>query len=214
MLAGSIEELANETEVIFLAVKPQYFPDVAGELRNCLDYHLVISIMAGMTIDRLRDVLGVKNRIIRVMPNTPLMVGEGMSALCHEEHVREEDMAFAEGVFSALGKADWIREKDMDGVCGLSGSGPAFVAMMIEALADGAVYEGMLRKDAYRAAAQTVLGTAKLILEKDIHPAVLKDMVSSPAGTTIEGIRELEENGFRASVMNGVIASTERSRQR
>ncbi|MBQ4289119.1 MAG: pyrroline-5-carboxylate reductase [Clostridia bacterium] len=212
-VADSIEALANGSDIIFLAVKPQYFPDVAGELRQYLDYHLLISIMAGITIERIREALGEKCRIIRVMPNTPLMVGEGMSAMCPDEHVRQEDKAFADKVFSSLGTAQWVTEKAIDGVCGLSGSGPAFVAMMIEAMADGAVYEGMARKDALRSAAQTVLGTAKLVLEKDIHPAVLKDMVSSPAGTTIEGVRELEENGFRAAVMSAVIKATEKSKK-
>ena len=210
--AERITELVNATDVIFLAVKPQYFPDVADELKKTLDYHLVISIMAGITIERLRNALGDKNRIIRVMPNTPLMVGEGMSALCAGMNVRDEDKDLAEKVFKGLGKAEWVSEKDIDAVCGLSGSGPAYVAMMIEALADGAVMEGMPRDRAYKFAAQTVLGTAKLILDKDIHPAVLKDMVSSPAGTTIEGVYELENSSFRAAVMSAVIAGTEKSR--
>ena len=209
---NSIPELIYSSEVVILAVKPQFFDSISGTLKKYIDYHLVISIMAGITNSRLREGIGEKCRIIRTMPNTPLLAGAGMTAICAGDNVRDEDKALVSDIFGSLGKYFWTEEKYIDAVCGLSGSGPAYVALMIQAMADGGVYEGLPRDRALEMAAQTVYGTAKLVMEKNLHPEVLKDMVSSPGGTTIEGLKVLEEGNFRSSVMNAVIAGTEKSR--
>ncbi len=153
-----------------------------------------------------------KIKVIRVMPNTPAMVGCGMSALCRSESVTEEDFAFVLDIFRSIGEAEEVPESLMDAVTGVSGSGPAFVYLFIEALADGAVLAGLPRAKATKFAAQTVLGSAKMVLETGSHPGELKDAVCSPAGTTIEGVRALEQAGFRSAAMGAVIAAAEKSK--
>ncbi|MCI1824261.1 MAG: pyrroline-5-carboxylate reductase, partial [Megasphaera sp.] len=164
------------------------------------------------TIDRLAAPLPQGTKIIRVMPNTPALVGEGMSALAVNDAVTEDEKAAALAVFESFGKAALVAEQLIDAVCGLSGSGPAYVYMFIEAMADGAVLEGMPRQMAYTFAAQTVLGAAKMVLETGEHPGKLKDDVCSPGGTTIEAVRVLEEKGFRAAAAAAVVASTEKNK--
>jgi pyrroline-5-carboxylate reductase len=152
-------------------------------------------------------------RVLRTMPNTPAMVRQGAFALCSDCDLTQEERQIAEEIFSRLGTALWVPEQLMDAVCGLSGSGPAYVAMLIEAMADGGVREGLPRQLACQLAAQTVMGTAQMYLELGLEPARIKDMVTSPAGTTIEGCYALEKAGFRGAVIDAVHAGTERSKE-
>lgn len=180
---------------------------------------VVISIAAGLSVEDLQRMAeegcgprGVKTKIIRVMPNTPAMVGAGMSALCRNEYVTEEEFEFVMKIFSGIGSAEEVEESLMDAVTGVSGSGPAYVYLFIEALADGGVLAGLPRAKAVKFAAQTVLGSARMVLETGRHPGELKDAVCSPAGTTIEGVRALEAERFRHAVMSAVAASAEKSK--
>lgn len=211
--ANSASEAVSEANIVLLAVKPQVLPAALEGIRESIGAEkLVISIAAGITLAKLESLLGGEHRIVRVMPNTPALVGEGMAGICANANATEADRQLAVDMFSCLGKAQAVGEHIMDSVVGLSGSGPAYVYMFIEALADGAVQEGMPRAQAYVFAAQTVLGSAKMVLESGKHPGELKDMVCSPAGTTIEAVRALEESGFRAAVMNAVIAAAEKNK--
>ena len=199
--------------VVVLAVKPQILPAVmAGVKEFARPWHLIISIAAGVPLKLLEEALP-ESRIIRVMPNAPTLVSAGMAALAPGRGVTPEDLALALELFQAVGQAVVVEERLMDAVTGLSGSGPAFVAIFIEALADGGVKMGLPRALAHTMAVQTVLGTAKLCLEEDLHPGRLKDMVTSPGGTTIAGIHALESGGFRGVVMSAVEAAAERSKE-
>ncbi len=205
---------ANFGDIIFIAVKPSIVETVAAELISCGDISekLIISIAAGVELFKLEKFFDNKEmRIIRVMPNMPAMVGCGMSALCKNSYVTDEDMKTALGIFSTFGKALEVAENQMDAVTAVSGSGPAYVYMFIEALADGGVLNGLPRDSAYLLAAQTVLGAAKTVLETGKHPAELKDMVCSPAGTTIEAVASLESDGLRGSIIKAVNACAEKS---
>lgn len=210
--AESAAEAAAKADIVLLAVKPQVLASAVAGLKPGAD-RLVISIAAGITLSTLEELFGSNQRIVRVMPNTPALVGEGMAGICSNSAATEEDRQLALSLFSCLGRAELVTEHLMDSVVGLSGSGPAYVYMFIEALADGAVLEGMPRAQAYTFAAQTVLGSAKMVLESGKHPGELKDMVCSPAGTTIAAVRSLEESSFRASVMDAVIAAAEKNRE-
>ena len=212
-LAKDNQDLGNSCDLVFLAVKPQYMEDTLRSTGNSLDDKCVISIAAGLPAQKLASMISGKPRILRTMPNTPAMVLEGAFALCQDCNLTSEEKNIAEELFSALGIVEWVPEKQIDAVCGVSGSGPAYVAMFIEAMADAAVRDGLPRKTAYRLAAQTVMGTAKMVLDQDIHPGVLKDMVTSPAGTTIEGCYALENGGMRKAVMDAVHAGTLRSKE-
>lgn len=212
-IAENNEALGKSCDLVVLAVKPQYAAGALSELKNSLDGKAVISIMAGVTIERIRAMIAGRIRVLRVMPNTPALVNAGAFALCSDTDLAAEEKAFAEKMFSALGIVEWMNEHLIDAACGLSGSGPAFVALFIEALSDGGVLEGLPRATATRLAAQTVMGTAKMVLETGMHPGQLKDMVSSPGGTTITGCQTLEEMGFRAAAMDAVQAATRRSRE-
>lgn len=209
----SVEELIGASEIIVLAVKPQVLPAVlkAHSAKITAD-KLVISIAAGVTLTRLTELLSEAHKIVRVMPNTPAMVGEGMSGICVNENVTAEEKQEVLEMFQCFGKAELVPEKLIDAVVGVSGSSPAYVYMFIEALADGAVREGMPRSQAYTFAAQAVLGSAKMVLESGKHPGELKDMVCSPAGTTIDAVAALEESGMRAAVMNAVHVAAEKNR--
>jgi pyrroline-5-carboxylate reductase len=175
-------------------------------------YHLLISIAAGATLATLEAALPV-SRIIRAMPNTPALVGAGMTALAPGRRATPEDTALALELFQAVGQAAVVEERLMDAVTGLSGSGPAFVALFIEALADGGVKAGLPRTLAHNMAVQTVLGAARLCHEEDLHPGKLKDLVASPGGTTIEGLHALEKGGFRGLVMSAVTAAAARAKE-
>ena len=203
-----------QSEVIILAVKPQQMPQVAAGLRSKLSANagrLIVSIAAGVRLASLSEWLGPGLRLIRVMPNTPCLVGQGACAYSLGEHATAEDGALVGRLLGALGSAWQVEEKLLDAVTGLSGSGPAFVYLMIEALSDGGVKMGLPRAIATQMAARTVRGSAEMVLSTGEHPAVLKDRVASPGGTTIAGLQALEEGGLRAALMAAVEAATRRS---
>lgn len=208
-----LSELCRISDILLLGVKPQAVGSVFDEIKDVISGKAVISICAGVPVSRLKSLAGNDVRVLRIMPNTPALVGEGAMAVCDGSDFNESEMNTALAILRAAGDVCVVDEKLMDAVTGLSGSGPAFVAMFIEALSDGGVKCGLSRTVATELAAKTVLGTAKMVLEEKIHPAVLKDMVSSPAGTTIEGVAALENGAFRASVIDAVEAATERSRE-
>ena len=202
-------------ETVLLAIKPQILEPVVTALDLATHEELsplIVSILAGVTIKRLESAFA-GCPIIRVMPNTPATVGEAMSAIAVGRDVTPEQTAIASKIFDAVGEVAIVPEYLMDGVTGLSGSGPAYVALMVEALADGGVAVGLPRAIAQKLAIQTVLGTAKLLQESGMHPAELKDRVSSPGGTTIAGVAALEKGGFRATVMEAVKAACDRSQE-
>ena len=207
-------EAAAAAPLLVLAVKPQYAPAVGREIDGApRGDALIMSIMAGYDLRMLGELL--KNdqaHIIRVMPNTPAMVGEGAMAACRGEHVTDAEWKRGMELLSCMGLAEEVEEKWMDAVTGLSGSSPAFVFMFLEALSDAGVRAGLPRALASRLAAQTLAGSARLAQETGLHPAQLKDMVTSPAGTTIEGVAALEKDGFRAAVMDAVNAAVQKSR--
>ena len=210
---GSNEQAMTEAETTLLAVKPQILAEVAGPLAASIPAgHLVISIAAGVPIARLQALLGPKARIIRVMPNVLCTVDASASAFALGEGVTAAQAKWAATLLAAVGVAHQVDEKLLDAVTGLSGSGPAYVALVIEALADGGVAAGLPRAVALPLAAQTVLGAGKWVLENG-SPAALKDLVTSPGGTTIAGLRELEAGGLRSALIEAVVAATERSRE-
>lgn len=206
--------IARESDILILAVKPQILGSVLANLRDYVTSDkLVISIAAGVPLSTYEDALTEGTRVVRVMPNIAATVSEAASGISPGKNANSEDLKTALEIFSAVGTAVQVPESLMDAVTGLSGSGPAFIFPVIEAMADGAVLEGMDRKSALILAAQTVLGAAKMMLETGMHPGELKDMVTSPAGTTIQGIHALEEAGVRAAFMNAVIRASERSKE-
>ena len=208
------ENLCAESDMILLAVKPQQMEEALGMCGKAFAGKAMMSIVAGVSIERLKNaVSGKKPRILRLLPNTPALVFEGAFGLCKETDFTDEEKKFATDLFESIGIVEWVKEYDIDAICGLSGGGPAYAAMFIESLADGGVKQGLTRAVATKMAAQTVLGTAKLILDTGMHPGQVKDMVSSPAGTTIEGVETLEDGGFRHAVMRAVVDATNRSRE-
>ncbi len=208
------EEAVKWASIILLAVKPQVLPKVLKTIKKSIKKnHLVISVAAGVPISKIVAGLPLRTAVIRAMPNTPAMVLKGATALAAGENVTEDQLSVAKEIFEASGKVVVVEEKLMDAVTGLSGSGPAYVYVMIEALADGGVRMGLPRNVALTLATQTVLGTAQLALESGEHPGVLKDRVASPGGTTIAGLHELEQGGIRATLMNAVEAATRRSQE-
>jgi pyrroline-5-carboxylate reductase len=205
---------AQWAEVVVLAVKPQVLPAVLAEVAPQLRPEaLLISIVAGMPIARLAAVLGGRGRIVRAMPNTPALVGAGATALAVGPQVTAADLEVALLLFRGAGLVVQVEEKLMDGVTGLSGSGPAYGFVAIEALADAGVREGLPREVAVRLAAQTLLGAAQLVLETGEHPAKLKDMVTSPGGTSIAGLAALERGGLRAALQAAVAAAAARAKE-
>ena len=200
--SGDNHEVAAVSEVLFLAVKPQFFEEVTAQIREDISPEtLIVSIAPGKTLSWLGEKLGRHHKIIRAMPNTPALVGEGMTGLCGNVHVTAEEMAYVVRLCESFGRAECVPERLMDVVTGLSGSSPAYLFMIIEAMADGAVADGMPRQQAYRFAAQAVLGSARMVQETGKHPGELKDMVCSPGGTTIEAVRVLEEKGLRSALI-------------
>ena len=207
------KKVAESADVLILAVKPQFFPEVIAEIKDSVKADAVIlSIAAGKTISYIKEHFGKTVKVARCMPNTPALVLEGCSGVCFDELVSKEEKDLILQILSSFGRADEVPERLMDAVVGVSGSSPAYVFLFIEALADGAVAAGMPRKQAYEFAAQSVIGTAKMVLEMDKHPGELKDMVCSPGGTTIEAVRVLEESGFRGIVMDAVEACVTKSK--
>lgn len=207
-------EAARNADVLFLAVKPIFFPEVIAEIRDVVRPEtLVVSIAAGRNLQYLKDAFGRPElKIIRCMPNTPALVLEGCTGVCAGDEVPQADVEKVLELLRSFGTASVVPERLMDVVVGVSGSSPAYVFLFIEAMADEAVAEGMPRKQAYEFAAQSVLGSAKLLLETGKHPGELKDMVCSPGGTTIQAVKVLEEKGMRAAVMDAMEACIEKSR--
>ncbi len=207
-------EVIQRAQIIILAVKPSLVVPVLESAKSKFSPdQLVISIAAGVKLAQIESVLGDRQRIIRVMPNTAVFVGAGVSAYSPNTAALLQDIALVEKYFSAVGMVIRVPEPLMDVVTGLSGSGPAYVCTFIEALADGAVAMGMAKDVALKLAAHTVLGSAKWVIESGAHPAVLRDTVTSPGGTTIAGIRALEEGAFRGTVINAVMAATQRAKE-
>lgn len=212
-LAADDEDVCNSADMILLAVKPQNAKEALEMCKNALDGKAMMSIVAGVTVERLQNMVAGTPRILRIMPNTPAMVYEGAFALCSDNDLTAEELETAKAIYETIGVVEMIPEHLIDAVCGLSGGGPAYAAMFIEAMADGGVKQGLPRATAYRLAAQTCLGTAKMILEMGIHPGALKDMVTSPGGTTIEGCEALERGGMRAAVIDCINVATEKSKR-
>lgn len=207
-------DLAKFADAVVLAVKPDQIDDVLREMRDHLsEKHLIISIAAGVTLARMEAILGLGVRVIRVMPNTPALVGLSASAFALGKSAAVADAQLAKDLFSAVGTAYQVKESLLDAVTGLSGSGPAYIYLIIEALSDGGVAAGLPRDIATSLAAQTVLGSARMVLQTGLHTGVLKDMVTSPGGTTIEGLHELERAGVRGALMQAVRVAAEKSRQ-
>ena len=206
--------VAKQADYLFLAVKPQFCAQVAAQIKDVLPKNQVtISIIAGKNLSWLKEQLGEEKKIIRTMPNTPALVGEGITGVCRNALVEEKELEEALVLLRSFGRAEVVTEPMLDVVGAVSGSSPAFVFMFIEAMADGAVAEGMPRKKAYEFAAQAVLGSAKMVLETGMHPGELKDMVCSPAGTTIEGVGILEQKGMRSAVMDCIRACVKKTRE-
>lgn len=210
----SNSQVVKQSDVVILAVKPQYLSVVLEEIRESVDEKkLLISVAAGKTTKWISDYLERPVKIVRCMPNTPALVGAGCTAVCRNENVTDDDLKTALKIMTSCGIAEVVPETLIDCVTGVSGSSPAFVFMFIDALADAAVKGGMPRQQAYRFAAQTVYGSARMVLDTGKTPAELKDMVTSPAGTTIAGVQSLEEDGFRGSVMKAVEKAVQRSKE-
>lgn len=205
-------EVVSASDVLILAVKPQTLPALLNDIRHVVtEKHLIVSIAAGIPLTQLADGLLGNFRLVRVMPNTPCLLGASASGFAAGPGAQPGDVLIVERLFNAVGKAFALPEPLLDAVTGLSGSGPAFIYVMIEALADGGVRMGLPRDVAMTLAAQTVYGAARMVLETQQHPGVLKDAVTSPGGTTIAGLHALERGGFRAAIMDAVEAATRRS---
>ncbi|MCY6354306.1 pyrroline-5-carboxylate reductase [Clostridium sp. ZS2-4] len=206
-------EVARFSNIIFLSVKPNKYKDVIREIKNQVKQDtIIVTIAAGITIAKAEEYFEKGVKIIRTMPNTPALVGEGMSTLCLNELITEEEKKKIIGIFKCFGKVEVVEEQYMDVVTALTGSSPAYVYMFIEALADGAVLKGLPRQKAYKMAAQAVYGSAKMVLETGKHPGQLKDDVCSPGGTTIEAVYSLEKNGLRSAVIEAMEECVEKAR--
>lgn len=206
-------KVATNADILILAIKPQMFPSVVPVLKGMIkDQAIVVSIAAGKSLSYLEDMVGKDKKIVRLMPNTPAMVNEGLTAVCPNEKVTTEDLNKVLNICNSFGISEVIPESQMDAFCALAGSSPAYVFMYMEALADAGVKAGIPRDKAYKFAAQSTLGSAKLMLDTNKHPGVLKDMVCSPGGTTIEAVQALEEAGFRAAVFEAVEACIDKAR--
>ena len=212
--AASPQSLLDGAEVLLLAVKPQVLTSALELLREVVaETQTVISIAAGVSTARIEDCFAQHIPVVRVMPNTPALIGAAASAISAGQWATSAHLALAHRIFDAVGVAVDVPEKLLDAVTGLSGSGPAYVYVFIEALSDAGVRAGLPRDVATQLAAQTVLGSARMVLETGTHPGVLKDMVTSPGGTTIAGLHALEQNAFRGAVIDAVQAATQRSKE-
>lgn len=208
------KEVVRSTKTVVLAVKPQFYEEVLKEVQEELTPdHLIVGIAPGKTLAWLEEKSGKPLKVVRMMPNTPALVGEGMTGFCANERVTEEELTEIRTITESFGRAEMVPERMMDTVGAVSGSSPAYVFMFIEAMADAAVAQGMSRKQAYSFASQAVLGSAKMVLETGMHPGELKDMVCSPAGTTIEGVRTLEKAGMRSAIYEALQACADKSKK-
>lgn len=207
------KEVVKEAEIVVFSIKPQFYAAVLEEVKELVrEEQIVLTIAPGWTLDKIQEHLGKPHKIVRTMPNTPALVGEGITGVCHNSLVTEEDMARVMEVLNSFGRAELLSEKLLDVVVSVSGSSPAYVFMMIEAMADAAVADGMPRQQAYTFAAQAVYGSAKMVLETGKHPGELKDMVCSPGGTTIEAVGVLEKKGFRSAIFECMRACVKKAR--
>jgi pyrroline-5-carboxylate reductase len=212
--AKSNVDLVTRSPIIILAVKPQTVPEVLPEIcRSIRKNHLLISLCAGVTLDYLQSFCPLPVRMVRAMPNTPALIQKGATALAPSPQARAEDFSAAEAIFQAVGITVMVKESLMDAVTGLSGSGPAYVFAVIEALTTGGVKEGLSQEAALALTTQTVLGSAHLIQSTGKHPATLRDQVCTPGGTAIAGLYAMEEGGFKLALMNAVIGATRRSKE-
>ncbi len=214
MVTRDNREVARTCGIVVLSVKPQILDKVLREIGDALEPGtLVISIAAGVDTETIEEAVTAGVRVIRAMPNTPALVGAGATAISAGKHASEDDLAAARAMFDAVGITVTLDETHLDAVTGLSGSGPAYIFLILEALSDAGVKVGLSRRNAQRLAAQTVMGSAKMLLETDEHVGRLKDMVTSPGGTAIAGLHTLEEGGLRTTLINAVETATKRARE-
>ncbi|MCS5421458.1 MULTISPECIES: pyrroline-5-carboxylate reductase [Psychrilyobacter] len=207
-------EVARESDILILAVKPNLYGVVISQIKDSVKSDvIVVTIAAGKSIESTETAFGKNIKVVRVMPNTPALVGEGMSSMVPNKLIEVHELEEVLRIFESFGRTEVVEEKLMDVVTSVSGSAPAYVYMFIEAMADGAVLDGMPRDKAYKMAAQTVLGAAKMVMETGMHPGQLKDMVCSPGGTTIEAVTALEEKGLRNAVITAMKRCTEKSKK-
>lgn len=212
-IASNNIEVAKKCDIVFLAVKPNLYEMVMKEIKDSKTIDKIfVSIAPGKTMEFLESHLGADVKILRTMPNTPSMVSEGMTAICPNQNINSEELELLVKLIESFGAVEIIEEKLFDAVVAVSGSSPAYVFMFIEAMADAAVIQGMPRAQAYRFAAQAVLGSAKMVLESKSHPGELKDMVCSPGGTTIEAVAVLEEKGMRSAVIEAMRKCAQKSK--
>ncbi len=212
-IAESNIEVVQKADAFVLSIKPQFYAQVIAEIKDYVkENQIIITLAPGKTLAWLEEQFGKPVKLIRTMPNTPAMVQEGMTAACASTSVTTEELAYVCDILKAFGDVEVVPEKLMDAVVAVSGSSPAYVFMMIEAMADAAVAEGMPRNQAYKFAAKAVMGSAKMVLETGKHPGELKDMVCSPGGTTIEAVKVLEETGFKGALMQAMEVCAEKSR--
>ena len=205
-------EIAKFADVIILAVNPNMYAAIIDEIKDSVKENAVIvTIAAGISIDFTQKAFNKNIKIVRTMPNTPVLVGEGMTAICPTALVNKADLEIVLMIFESFGKIEIIDENLMDVIPAISGSSPAYVYMLIEALADGGVLQGLPRDKAYKLAAQAVLGASKMVLETGTHPATLKDYVCTPGGSTIEAVAKLEEKGFRSAIISAMNSCTEKA---
>jgi pyrroline-5-carboxylate reductase len=204
-------EVARAADILFLAVKPNQYAEVIDEIKNELNQDcIIITIAAGITLEDIDNAFGIRMKAVRTMPNTPSLVGEGMCAICPNNRLSEEDVLMVERLFNTFSKTERLEENLMDAVPAISGSSPAYVYLLIEAMADGGVMQGIPRDKAYRLAAQAVLGAAKMVLETESHPGKLKDDVCTPGGATIDAVAVLEKKQFRGSILSAMESCTEK----
>ena len=213
-MCESSKQVVEESDIIILAVKPNIYGYVLEEISSKVtEEKIIVSIAAGVSIKYMESFFNQDIKIVRTMPNTPALVGEGMTAITKNRNINESDLKNIIDIFNLVGVTEIIEEDKMEVATGISGSSPAYVYMFIEALADGAVLNGLSREQAYKFAAQAVMGAAKMVKESDMHPGELKDMVCSPGGTTIEAVRSLEESGFRSAVIKAVDVCTDKAKK-
>ncbi|MCC7381283.1 MAG: pyrroline-5-carboxylate reductase [Deltaproteobacteria bacterium] len=211
--ASSNAECVSGADIVILAVKPQILPKVLEEIGGLAPGSLYVSVAAGISTQRIEQLLGGTPRVVRAMPNTPALIAEGATGLSAGQFASEEDLAAAVAIFEKVGRVSVVDEVHLDAVTGLSGSGPAYVMLIVEAFADAGVKVGLSREIALELAVQTLRGSARLLQETGEHPGKLKDMVTSPGGTAIAGLHTLEEGGLRTTIMNAVEAATRRAKE-
>lgn len=213
-ISGSASEVVEKSDVIILAVKPNVLEQVLTSCKSSFDSKkILVSVAVGVPIKFYKRIIGEDKKVIRTMPNTPALVGEGMTLVAPDSSISKDELEYVMGIFGCFGKAELLEEKLMSEVTALTSSSPAYVFMFIEAMADAAVLSGLPRNLSYKLAAQAVLGSAKMVLETGKHPGELKDMVCSPAGTTIEAVSTLEKNKFRYAVIEAMDECTKKARE-